>query len=930
MAKAARDDFELIGRADARARIDALLADARAGRSGALLITGETGIGKSALLQYALARAVEMRQLTASGFESESELAFAALADFFQPEVDRLVEIPSYQAAALAGALALGPPTTSDRFAVCAATLNLLDAAARETPLIGILDDAQWLDASSAQAILFAARRLGSEGIVLLIALRELAGTPFEASDLDELAMSGLDRQAVNTLLARRGSGAAPAVTDWLADATAGNPLAVIELAALLTPDQLQGTAPIDERFATPTTVERSFSDRITALPEAAQQALLVLAASESPRLEEITVALHALGLDLHDLDPGERANLIDVVGDGVRFRHPLLRSAVYNGSTTAARRTVHRALAGVASGEAKANRRAWHLAAAAVRGHDAAAADALDRVAQETRTRSGHAEASIALERAADLTDDPELRAHRLLGAADDARIAGRAARALHLLKEALAFTAEPNLLAEIAHLQGITEMWCGAPLKAHRLLVEGAASVEATNSEKAAQMLADAAWAACMGGEITKGREAAQRSCDVAEETDDVTRIVAGSTLGVTLLLGGRAQEALPYFRRYEALLDESGPETRAYHLLRPAGQVLTWLELYDRAQEVFDEMIDRARSESALGALPYALAGKAEVDFRLGSWAAAYAGAAEAVRLAEDTDQRTLLAYASISLARVEAGQGREDDCRAHADGAVDATSTGSIIAYRSAVLGLLELGLGRTDDAIGHLRELARNARKRGLEEPNVMQWAPDLIEAYVRAGAVREAEAELAFLDRQAQETGRTWALAAVARCRGLLASDDGFDASLAHALRLHDQIPTPFERARTELCLGERLRRANRRNDARGPLSSALATFDRLGARGWAERAAHELAATGMTATPRDPSASETLTPQELQVALTVARGATNREAGAALFLSPKTIETHLSRIYRKLDVRSRTELAHRLSSGEFALALSP
>jgi DNA-binding CsgD family transcriptional regulator len=900
---------ELIGRAAECARIDALMDDARAGQSSTLLITGEPGIGKSALLAYAATRASGMTQLSAQGIESESELAFAALADFFQPVLESLAEIPARQAAALSGALAIGPPTTTDRFAVCAATLSLLDAAADKRPLLGIVDDAQWLDASSAQAILFAARRLEAEGVVLLIALRRLAGTPFQDADFEELKLTGLDREEVELLLASRLDGAAADVTDQLAAATAGNPLALIELSA-----RYKGRLQEDAL----TTVERSFLDRVSALPEATQQALLVLAASESQRLEDVTAALQALDLDVHDLDPAEREQLVVAVGDTIQFRHPLLRSAVYNGSTIGARRAAHRGLAEVATGE----RSAWHLAAAAPE-HDDEAAAALDEAAVETRGRGGHAEASVALERAAELTGDPNLRARRLLAAADDARLGGQAERAVRLLDTALAATRDERLRAEIVHLAGVVEMWSGAPLKACGLLFEGAASAEAIDRAKAARMLGDAAWASCMGGEITNGLEAARRACELARDTDDVTSIVAGSTLGLALLLRGRAHESMPYLERYQVLLDKPGTETRAFHLLRPVGQVLTWLERYEQAHEVFDEMVERARSESALGALPYALAGKSEVDFRIGNWPAAYAGASEAVRIAEDTDQRTLLAFALISLARVEAGQGRVDDCRSHVDRAVATTSTGSIVSYRSAVLGLLALGLGRPDEAVESLAELAYHVRERGLEEPNVLQWSADLIEAYVRCGRDSEAEAELELLERQAAQTGRTWALAAAARCRGLLASDGELDDAFG------DQAPTPFERARTELCYGERLRRAKRRTDARQPLQAALETFERLGARGWAERAAKELAATGVSAKTREPSAAETLTPQELQVALTVARGATNREAGAALFLSPKTVESHLSRIYRKLNVRSRTELAHQLGSGEFPVPAS-
>ncbi len=331
----------------------------------------------------------------------------------------------------------------------------------------------------------------------------------------------------------------------------------------------------------------------------------------------------------------------------------------------------------------------------------------------------------------------------------------------------------------------------------------------------------------------------------------------------------------------------------------------------------------MADAARAESALGALPYLLAVLSEIDFRTGRWPEAYAGAAEAVRIAEETDQEIALAYGLVCLGHVEAAQGRVDACRLHAIRALElaAHRADALVGFGESVLGLLELGLGHNDAAISSLEILRRHAREHGLGEPSVVQWAPDLIEAYVRAGRAAEAERELDVFSAQAETTQRTWALAAAARCRGLLADDDSFAAEFETALDWHRRTPTPFEHARTELALGERLRRARRRSDSRQPLRAALETFDRLGARIWADRARTELAASGETARSRDPYASEQLTPQELQVALVVAQGATNKEAAAALFLSPKTIETHLGRVYRKLDVRSRTELARLLAS---------
>jgi DNA-binding CsgD family transcriptional regulator len=308
--------------------------------------------------------------------------------------------------------------------------------------------------------------------------------------------------------------------------------------------------------------------------------------------------------------------------------------------------------------------------------------------------------------------------------------------------------------------------------------------------------------------------------------------------------------------------------------------------------------------------------------ELDFRTGRWIAAYAGAAEAVRIADELGQNATLAFSLSGLARVEGAQGRGLDAISHADRAIGIAHRGinAAVAFAASALGLLELGRGRNDEAIVHLERVLLRTEEHGLRETSVVQWTPDLIEAYVRAGRSTDAEAVLERFELTARETGRTWALATAARCRGLL-SADAFEEHFLRALELHDLTPTPFERARTELCLGEQLRRNRQRVEARPRLAAALETFERLGAEPWAQRARAELAATGETLRRREPFAQEELTPQELQVALIVARGATNKEAGAALFLSPKTIETHLGRVYRKLNVRSRTELARLLAS---------
>jgi DNA-binding CsgD family transcriptional regulator/tetratricopeptide (TPR) repeat protein len=907
----------LLGREAECARLDSLVANARAGRSSALVLCGEAGVGKTALLAYAEERAAGFRILSARGVESESELAFGALNDLLRPILDKLPSLPAPQTAALASALAIGPPVSADRFATCAATLSLLATAADDAPLLALVDDAQWLDASSAQAIVFAARRLESEGTVLLFSARDREAPVLEAGGLPMLRLNGLDAEAARALLDEYApSQLGAAVADRLVEATAGNPLALIEIPVLLSTAQLAGAEPLDEMLPPAPTVTRAFRRRLHGLPEKTRQALLVVSASHSGELETIEPALAALGLDLHALDDAEEAGLVRV-NAYAELSHPLLRSTIYHAGTAADRRAAHRALAEAE----RADRRAWHLAAAAPHA-DENAARALEETARTTRARGGYGEAASAFERAAELTDEPSERVRRLREAANDFRFVGRFEQGLRLLDQALRATEDPVTRARIQHLRGVIEMWHGSARQAFWFLTAEAERIEPTDRARAARMLTDAAWAAFMAGEVTAGLERAERACTLSRGVGGATEILAQAVLGVALTLGGEASRALELFADQAERLDELSSE-QPWQLGRPVGQVMMWFERYADARVTLTRAVETGRARSALGALPFSLAGLSELEFRTGDWDAAYADAAEGARIAEDTLQTSGLSYALICLAQVEAGRGREDACREHLDSVLEISGgrVGAAVALAGSVLGFLELGLGRTDRVIAGLRRLAQQVAEQGLREPCVIQWAPNLVEAYVRAGRRGEAERELETFEAQAKRTERTWALASAARCRGLLAADDAFEPFFEQALTRHAASPTPFDRARTELCFGERLRRARRRAQARELLRSALSTFERLGAEPWSERARHELAATGETVRRREPITAEQLTPTELQVARIVARGATNKEAGAALFLSPKTIETHLGRVYRKLNVRSRTELAHMLAS---------
>jgi DNA-binding CsgD family transcriptional regulator len=892
----------LLGRDAERARLAELLAEAHAGASAALVIRGDPGIGKSALLDDALAAADGMTVLRARGVESESELSFAGLADLLGPVTSELGSLPPPQRAALAGALALGPPVPGDRFTLYAATLSLLATVAERAPVLVAVDDAPWLDAPSREALVFVARRLQEEGVVLLMAAREPVG------DLPELVLGGLDAAASTALLGDM----APDVAARLFDATGGNPLALLELSSLLSDAQRSGAEPIEEPVPVGAGIERAFSHRLEALPEPARRALAVAAASESGAVEELVAA----GLDMTALELAEAAGLIAVADGRLTFRHSLLRSVAYRGVPAPEQRAAHRALAAALDGE----RRAWHLAAAAVAPDEEVAA-ALAEAAGAARARGGPATAMRAAERAARLTPEPAVRAGRLLEAAGDCARVGRPDRAQELLAEALELAEDPRLRADVQHLHALIEARSGAAAAAAELLGKEAARIEPVDPVRAAMMTMAAVQPLFEAGDTGTGLEVARRGAALCDRAG-LPPMPAGLPLAMALLLSNERPTARPMLDTAVAWLDEADdPWALGPVLVFGVGQAFMWMEDHERSRRLVEGAIAQCRAWSAPGLMPYGLLCLAELEFRDGRWAQAYAAGNEAVRLAEETGQINDIAYSLAVLARVEAALGHEADCRAHLARSleiVDLLGAEIVRGYVGCSLGLLELGLGRSEETVAVLERVAAFLAERPAGDPAVMQWPPDLVEAYVRLGRRDEAEAVVDTFERSARHAGSPWAVAAAARCRGLLAPDDGFEEPLRAALE-HREMP--FETARTRLVLGERLRRSGRRVEARAELREALAVFERLGAQPWAERARTELRASGERVRRGSPTAAEQLTPQELQVALEVARGSTNREAAAALFLSPKTIEFHLRNIYRKLGIRSRTELVRRVLS---------
>ena len=854
--------------------------------------------------------------LAAQGMESESDIPFAGLSELLAPLLEALDAIPPAQAAALRGALALSTaaPTSQDRFAVSAAVLSLLAGAAEERPVLLAVDDVQWLDPSSLEALLFAGRRLRAEGIALLATMR--AGYTVAAPWLERLEIGPLPAHDARRLLAeRQGGRLAPAVGERLVENAAGNPLALLEIPTLLSDAQLAGREPLESPLPAGTGIQRAFRRRVDELPEAARRALLVAAASDSARLPVILRGLASVELDEHALEPAETAELIRIATGRVEFRHPLLRSTAYYAAPAAERRAVHRALAAAApEGGAE---RAWHLAAAAVAPDEEVAA-ALESAALDARKRGALGSAARDLARAAQLTPDQETRARRLLGAGRDATLAGESAAAKGHLTEAESLAGGGALRAEIRRARANVDIRSGLPLAACAMLIEEAEHARRTDPLLAAVLFVEASVTHMASADIYELAALAERGRQLAEGRDPGLELLATLLIGEAQVMIGDTETAKRLLAAGEELVLRGDVLQLPPELVGMVGHTALWLEQWETSQAILRRLVAYYREASAIMPLIYPLAAQALIDFRLGRWSKAYADVNEAVTLAEQTGNATLHTFVCAVRAGIAAALGDEAQVRADAATVFASPAAEGFIAryYVTPAVGQLELSLGHAAEAADVLTPLVEQTERLGLRNPTHTMWEPDLVEALVRAGRHDEAEAALRFLAERVERCGGRWHAAVLLRCQGLLAGEEEFRSLFERSLAIHAELPIPFEHARTQLAYGERLRRAKARADAREPLRAAQETFERLGARVWAERATAELRATGQTSAKRTEAASARLTPHELQVALLVSQGMTNREAAAALFLSPKTIEYHLGQIYRKLDVRGRAQLA--------------
>jgi DNA-binding CsgD family transcriptional regulator len=887
----------LIGRETETAGLGQLLDAARLGTSGALVIRGEAGIGKTALLEHAASMAADFHVLRATGIESEAELPYAALHQLLRPLEDRIDQLADPQAHALRGALGLAHEREADRFLIGVGVLTLLADAAEERPLLALLDDAAWFDHESAHALGFTARRLQAEGVVLLFAARDEPGQAFTLPGVAELHVERLADPEARQLLGDRIDATR---RDAVIKRAGGNPLVLLELASA--PDG-----------AAPGGAEEAFARRVRALPERTQELLLVAAADSTTSLAVVGAAAGRLELDAAALAPAESDGLVHAAAGSIEFRHPLVRSAVYHAAPFEARARAHRALADVLTGDQNADRRAWHHAAA-VLGTDEDAAAELEGTASRAIERSGHAAASAALERAGELSPGEDDRRRRLVAAAREAALAGERDRALAILDRAGTVT-DPALVASAAVTRGWRAMDVGAGHEGFDWFMQAVRAGRVAAPPLALQAAVRATEVAGQARTPERLTELRVLLEDMPAGTDDER-----STLAVAQAFTAFAADDLdatfPALARAVALAEGSRDPLTLLHASWAAAfawDLLTAARLAARAEQL-------ARGTGAIAPLTAILMSRATWELGASRFSAGESAATEALALARESHQGGLAAIALALLARVDAARGREEACRERASEAMTmAAARGEAQPQSAAELALaeLDLAMGRPADALPRLRAVFAEGHA-------AYRYAviDSLVEAAAGAGRPDDALDAVAAWQRLARHTGTAAGDVVLARARALLATPEEADARFRECLVAHEALPWPFVQARTELAYGAFLRRARRKSEARTQLRAALERFEALGAAPWADRAAAELRATGETARKRDASTIDQLTPQELQIARLVAEGARNRDIAGQLFLSPKTVEYHLRKVFQKLEIASRTELVKLVSSG--------
>lgn len=877
-----------------------------------LVLRGEPGVGKTALLGYAAERAEGCRVVRALGVEAEMELPFAGLHQLSAPLLDGLERLPPPQRAVLGTALGLtlGPPP--DRFLVGLAVLSLLSDAAEERPLVCLIDDAQWLDRSSAQVLGFVARRLQAEAVVLLFAEREPAERD-ELARMPELRVTGLSDTHARDLLAWAISGPLDdRVRDQILAEASGNPLALLELPRELSPAKRAGGFGFPNARPAPRLIEMSFRRRVQQLPAATQQLLLAAAAEPTGDPTLLWRAARELGIPSEAVGPAEADGIVEL-GSRVVFRHPLLRSAIYRLAPVDERRSVHRALAAATDADADPDRRVWHRAHATIEPDEDVAGE-LERSAGRAQSRGGLAAAAAFLERAAALTPEPGRRARRALKAAGAEQLAGAPEAALTLLATAATGPLDELDHAELQRLHGQIALDLRRGGEAVPLLLDAARRLESLDPGRARETYLEALRAASIGGRLGSGVVAAARAARAAPPP-------AGAPRPVDLLLDGLAVRFTDGYAASSSSLKQALGAVRDEDG-RP-GQDVRWPGFARRvAPDLFEDETWRAfavrnvqiaRETGALAVLPLALNYLASRRIFEGELDAAETLLAEADAIAEATGT-TPIVIATLLLAGCRGDEARASALIEASEAEAIARGEGVILTFGEHARALLHNGLGDYEAALAP----AQSASAR--DELMVSVWSlPELIEAATRSGRTEIAAEALERLSERTSAAGTELALGIEARSRALLSEGDVAEGLYREAIeRLgHTRIRLDF--ARAYLLYGEWLRREGRRVDAREQLRPAHDMLAAMGIDAFAERARRELSATGETVRKRTVETREDLTAQEAQIARLAAEGRTNPEIGGALFISARTVEWHLRNVYPKLGITSRRELRRAL-----------
>jgi len=853
-----------------------MIGELQSGRGSALLIEGGPGVGKSSLLQAIDGRSAPV--IRATGVETESGLPLSGLEEI-------LSGIP-------------GAPSDRDHELDPAMRLRRVAELIEESaPLIVLVDDLQWLDPSSRGAVGYLARRASRLGIVLIAVWSRRGETADEWPGVPTMLLEDLGTGDALDLASR--SGLSEPVAEALIAAVGGNPLAIVEAPAELSAAQRSGRALLPDPMPAGGRLRRAYAERMESLPPETAEALL-LAAAGAPG----TLVSSRLG-------PAEDAGLVrlgSATDSGIEFTHPLARSAAYHSAAPSKRRAAHRR---IAAGSEEPER-SWQLSLAA-EAPDETLADSLDAIGQAAGRQGAPATGAAVLERSARLTPDPEIAADRSIAAAAMALIAGQPARARGLLDSLLPKVEDPGRRADVQLLRGIAIYQSGRPQEACALLESEAELIAPTDPGRATALLTQACVALMGPGPMSRVGTLAERARTLAPDGAEMIPAVIGAEVLVSL---GEHHRARALLNENEAALRGWDPTAPGHEVLAVAGLCRLWLGDHDEALAGLTRLIEADRAAGADSVLAAPLAVMATLHLRRGDLRQAREHAIEAAEIADTGLGGFGLTLSLAAEAMVAAHVGDEETCRRAAERMFDLGTRlelTSTLAAAEQALGQLELGRGETAGAAAHLGRALEYTRAHGTVDPGFLFTHADLIEALVHSGRPDEAIEVMSELEAGAELTGSGWSRAAVERCRGLLGPDDELDSRLDAALAAHRDPAMPFEAARTRLAIGERMRRARRRTDARVQLEAAHRAFTEMGAVEWAARAGRELAATA----PGGASTDE-LTSRERDVCRLVAAGSTNREVASALFLSPRTVEHHLRMAYRKLGVRSRTELAAR------------